>query len=565
MSKWSRSVSLLIVVATLGCGTRFVRFPLAPPMWADNDEVPFSPRPPEWYSSYLWDGAEQSVFRPLSEVWTLELDSEAINVNSFDEVPNSSWYTNRLSRWAMSPSEVARGACLSEVPEGPFVISAGKPDGASPGFFVRDERGVTHLMKVDGTLQPERASAADAIVAAIYWAAGYYVPCNRVIVISRDELELEPGAEARMTNGHREPLTREIVERILAQAAQTPEGNLRMGLSEVVAGEPIAPWRYSGVWDADPNDVVPHEHRRELRGMYVLASWVSRIDSRQENTLASWIAATGDHGFVRHYVIDFGDALGVLFPWDRLSRRFGHSGYLDIEHIVGDLITFGAVSRSWDKAHLGPAGSTLGFFDVAQYEPGDWRPGYPNPAFDHLTERDAAWMARILARFTNAHIDALVERARFSEPRVSLELLRVLIGRRNLALERWLTRVSPLAHPTFESEESRICVEDLAVTSGIRSPLERTYHACSFVGGTIVDRNADIDASESGLVCAPIRRDRAASLASPNYWVVEISALTRDRVEAGPLRIHFYDLGQAGIRIVGLERPNSNDASCPLN
>ncbi len=532
-------------------------------MWADEDEIPFSPRPEGWYSSYLWDGAEQSVFRPLSEMWTLELDSEAVNVNSYDEVPNSSWYTNRLSRWVLSPSEVARGACSTDAPEGPFIVTAGKPDGASPGFFVRDERGVTHLMKTDGGLQPERASAADALVAAIYWAAGYYVPCNRVVTISPDELELESGAEVHMSNGHRAPLTRDTVDQILSHATETPEGKLRMGLSEFVEGEPISPWRYSGIWDADPNDVVPHEDRRELRGMYVLASWVSRIDSRQENTLASWIVTSGDHGFIRHYVIDFGDALGVLFPWDRLARRFGHSGYFDVEHILGDFLTFGAAVRSWDEASLGPAGPTLGYFDVTRYEPGDWRPGYPNPAFDRLTERDAAWMARILARFTNAHIHALVEQARFSNPRVSIELARVLIGRRNRALERWLTRVSPLAHPMFESDASRICVEDLTIGSGIRPPHERTYAACSFLDETVVDRIANIDAAEDGRVCVPIQRRVASSRVHPTYWVWELSARTRDRIEAGPLRIHAYDLGPGGVHIVGLERPDRDEARCP--
>lgn len=530
-------------------------------MWVDHDEEPFSPRPESWYSSYVWDGADQSVFRPLAELWTLELDREAINVNSYDEVPDSSWYTNRLSRRHLSPAEVARGACMTNAPEGPFIITRGKPDGASPGFFVRDEYGVMHLMKTDGHLQPERASAADAVVAAVFWAAGYHVPCNRVIVMSRDELELESGSEARMTSGQREPLTLEIIEEILSHAARTPEGELRVGLSEFITGEPIAPWQYSGVWDADLNDVVPHEHRRELRGMYVLASWLNRIDSRQENTLASWIPAGEGSGFIRHYVIDFGDALGVLFPWDRLARRFGHSGYFDVEHIVGDFLSFGLLPRSWDEARMGPLGPTLGYFDVSRYEPGDWRPGYPNPAFDRMSERDAAWMARILARFTDAHVHALVERAQFSDSRVAMELARVLIGRRNRALERWLTRLSPIAHPRVERERARVCLEDLAVSSRLRRSSERSYEACAIPEEHQATQVLDVARVDEDICITLPRRSRPGATHA-TYWVVELFARTRGEIEAGPLRVHAYDMGDAGVRVVGLERPTRDEAIC---
>src|SRR5690606_10987940 len=51
--------------------------------------------------------------------------------------------------------------------------------------------------------------------------------------------------------------------------------------------------------------------RRELRGIFVLNAWVNHWDARDRNTLASWIGAEGG-GYVRHYLVDFGECLGLV-------------------------------------------------------------------------------------------------------------------------------------------------------------------------------------------------------------------------------------------------------------
>ena len=327
---------LALAGGSSGCASTLTRFPLAEPLWVDDDQQPLTPPPEEWYSPFIWDGADESVFRPFAELWRFELDREAIDVNALDEVPASSWFTHRLGRGPLSPEVVARGACSDADPgvgdddiRGPFTITRAKPNGASPGFFVRDARGITYLMKPDGGPSAERWGAADTIGAAVFWAAGYHTPCNRVAFVSRDDFTLGEGAEARFEDGGRQPLTQATVDAILSHALVAPDGRLRVGLSQFVEGRPISAWTYDGTWADDPNDVVPHEHRRELRAIYVLSSWLSHIDSRQENTLASWITV-GDGGYVRHYVLDFADSLGATHEWPRLARRLGYSGYFDL-------------------------------------------------------------------------------------------------------------------------------------------------------------------------------------------------------------------------------------------
>ncbi len=558
MSIARRRLAMLVLVAlaTTGCGASLRRFPLRAPVWVDADRRPFGPAPPAWYSPFVWDGIDNSSFRLASEALQLRLEREAINVNALDEVPDSSWFTNRLSRRRLAPDAVARGACRDEDPaipgvddevSPPFTITRGKPDGASAGFFVRDARGRVYLMKPDNRVQPERPSAADAIGAAVFFAAGYFTPCNRTIYVERRDLVLAPDAILRGTSGARRPLTEADVEQALRSALTDERGRIRVGLSQFIEGNPIGPWSYQGTWDEDPNDVVPHEHRRDVRGMYVLSAWLSHIDSRQENTLAAFM---GEHeGYVRHYMIDFSDTLGITYEDELMARRFGHAGYADLQVLTEDLLTLGLLDRPWQHAALGPAGPTLGYFDLERFRPEHWRPGYPNPAYERMTERDAAWMTRILAHFGDEHIRALVARARFSRPIVTSELIRILVGRRDLILQRWLTRLSPLTEPEVLRDGRTVCLEDRAVSSGFRSASSRRYEASAWALDPVTARALDVVPGLEGLcvVVAP------SSAAETRYLVVDIVASSEGHERTGPLRLHLYDLG-GQLRIAGLER-----------
>lgn len=531
-----------------------VEQPVAP-RWEDDDRHVFAPAPESFYSPFLWDGADASFFRPLAEFWRFEAPREAVNVNALDEVPNSSWFTNRLTHGPLPPEVVARGACTpGSRPVAPWTVSSGKPDGSNPGFFITDARGQRYLLKTDGELQLERPSAADTIGAAVYHAAGYFAPCNQVVYFDRDIIRLAPNAEAKYTDGRVEPMTQGHVDRVLEKAARGVDGRLRASVSRFVDARPISPWRYEGKRHDDPNDVVPHEDRRELRGMFVLAAWIDHVDSRQENTLAAWVEVGDDGaGYVRHYLIDFGDCFGQLAPWQPLSARLGHSGYLDFQHVFVDFVTLGLIDRPWYHAEYGPAGATLGYYDAHRFDPDAWRPGYPNAAFNRRTERDAAWMARIIARLGDAHIDALVERARFTDPTDSDELARIMKARRRAILQRYLERLSPLAHP--RASEGRLCVEDLGVSSGLRPASDRRYRARArpSPGG-----RGSAAATEAGGVALPVSSAGAevcVDLGDTAEGVLELRARSEGAPQPGPLVVEIAPIaGEPAV--IRLHRPD---------
>ena len=563
----SRTLIVACLAASLAsaCATTGLRrFGLTDIVWDDPDRRTFSPPPAPFYSSYMWDGADNAFFRPVSQFWLFEPSREAVNVNALDEVPDSSWYVNRLSRRLMSPEEVARGACDEgfEMPF-PWTIVGGKPDGANPGFQIRDANGARYLLKTEGTLQPWRPGAADTIGAAIYHAAGYYAPCNRVVEFALDQLERDPEATIEHSSGYEEPLEEHHIQEVLRAALELPDGRYRASVSRFIEGRPISPWRYEGTRGDDPNDVVEHQHRREVRGMFVLAAWTDHVDSRQENTMAAWMTAGDDDavGYVRHYMIDFGDCFGITHAWDPLVRRLGHSGYIDFEHVLTDFVTLSVVDRPWNHASHGPAGATLGYYDVFRFEPDQWRTGYPNPAFDRVTEHDAAWASRIVARFQDAHVRALVRQARFHDPVHESELARILIGRRDRILERYLTRLSPLTWPHVSATEegrAEVCVQDLAVWTGMRERSTRRYSARAWVGDALTEvEPPTLRARDEGYVCASLPEVAAGQAV---YEVLDVIAQTPGRETTLPARLHLYASPDGEHRVLGLERPSAPEA-----
>src|SRR6185295_15845562 len=67
--------------------------------------------PDTYESSFAWDAADHTVFRPLSRLFAVDPGGEAVNVTSMDEVPDSSWFVNRIGLRPASPEEVTSAPC----------------------------------------------------------------------------------------------------------------------------------------------------------------------------------------------------------------------------------------------------------------------------------------------------------------------------------------------------------------------------------------------------------------------------------------------------------------------
>jgi hypothetical protein len=465
-------------------------------------------------------------------------------------VPDSSWFTNRVD--LLAAPDFALGPCdTAELKLEGTRIVAGKPDGVYPGFLVKDRDGKRYMLKVDGGIQGPHNSSADVVGSRLYYAAGFDVPCNRVVRIERSALVVDAKAKMDRANGDETPMVEADVDEILARGQRGSDGRWRAVASRYLEGRPLGPWRYHGTRDDDRNDIVPHEDRRELRGARLIAAWTNHWDSREQNTLAMWVETRAGQGYVRHHLLDFGDCFGTFAgPNATVVKRRGHVHWFEPSQVVTDFVTLGLIQHPWDEAKLGPTGAFLGYYDVELFDPESWSPNYPNPAFGRMTERDAAWMARIIAQMDERDLRAAVSAAQLDRVH-SDEWVRVLMGRRQKILARYLTRISALAQPKLvaNGEHASLCVRDLALEARVVETPH--YRARIARDGSWQRTQPALDAA--GRVCVRLPVSLSASALRPAYFAVEI-ATESGALPARPARFHLYQKGSASYLLAGIER-----------
>jgi hypothetical protein len=518
--------------------------------------------PESYESSFSWDAVDNSIFRPMSKFLQVDSYGEAENVNAFDEVPDSSWFTNRIGARSLSAEELSRGYCAegpeleSDPPDGSWPVDHGKDNGANPGFRV-NIRGQKYLLKTDDS-QAERATGAAAIAARFYYAAGWWAPCDSVVYFKKSALKLKPGLTIKANVGPAKLFDQQRLDGMLARAGRRGE-LYRAVASRWLPGIPLGPFSYEGKRSDDPSDVIAHENRRDLRGARLIAAWLNHFDSREQNSMSTWMAMNprdgASGGYVRHWYIDLGDCFGSEWSVDAISKRLGHAYLLDFSYMLEDFATFGAIERPWDRAQRTPGATNFGYFSERDFDPELWRGEYPNPAFGRMTERDGAWATRIIARFSAEHIRAAVGVGNFTNPAHTEFLVRVLLARQRRLLARYFSKLSPLADVQINGR--RLCATDLA-RSTETFPKEAFRYRAELRRGSGDPLTVQVLAGAQGETCVELGESRVA-LSVPDESPERYLRLRIHNGSApGPLVVHFYDLGaERGLRLVGIERPGS--------
>jgi hypothetical protein len=219
----------------------------------------------------------------------------------------------------------------------------------------------------------------------------------------------------------------------------------------------VGPFEFGGTRSDDPNDVVPHQDRRELRGMNVFASWLNDTDAKAINTLDS-LVDEGGVTFVKHYRIDWGASLGSDSVRPKDVRR-GHEYAIDPSSIGVESLTFGFYLPKWMRTSY-PSFRGVGTFDYQSFDPLHWKSNYPVTPFMLMDGQDAFWAAKQVMSFSDAEIRAIVATGRYSDPRATDWVTECLIKRRGMIGKAWLSR--GLALDNFRVEAGRLRYDDLA-------------------------------------------------------------------------------------------------------
>ena len=415
-------------------------------------------------------------------------NQRAVNVNTIDEVPDSSWFTNR-SR--LTVDDYVRGPNTSGGPApGAWTVVSGKSDGITPGFTVRDSADTTWLIKFDPPSNPEMATGAEIIATKLFWAAGYHVPENYLAVLDPATLTVDARATMRDAVGTRQPLTRDGVDRLLAQGARRADGRYRVIASRQLTGRPVGPFKYYGTRPDDPNDIFPHEHRRELRGLRAFSAWLNHDDSRSVNTLDTLVEVDGRH-VLRHHLIDFGSTLGSASVTAQKPRA-GNEYIWEARPTLLTMLSFGFWVRPWIKVRY-PDYPAVGNIEAAYFWPERWKPEYPNAAFRNARADDLFWAARRVMAVPDEAIRAVVASAEYSDRGAADYLADVIIARRDKVGLRWLTGVNPLADFVLDGD-GRLTFTNVA-TATRRSTAPEGYE---IVWGTFDNATGRSQADDDG-------------------------------------------------------------------
>jgi hypothetical protein len=390
-------------------------------------------------------------------------DAGALNVNAWDEVPDSSWFTNRMGRRSLSFEEICAGLEGHPPAEGSWVVSRVEDEGYTPKLRVRDRAGRTYILKFDPSV-PEKNSGAERISTLVLHAAGYNVPHNSIVYFRSSRLVLGEGAYYTDSIGKRRPLTPADLEAVLKKIKPLADGRYRGLASLYLPGKGAGKFKYTGTRRDDPNDIIPHERRRELRGLRVIAAWINHADTGDKNTYDAYITVNG-RSYLKHYLLDFGSSLGsgdyVNGPY-----RVGHEYIFDGAAIGHSFVTLGLWRRPWDERGR-IVHQEIGYYDSELFEPEKWKPNYPNLAFSRMDDADAFWGAKIVTAFSDELIEKLAAGGEYGRPQVVTYLVQTLKARRDAIARYWLDRVAPLEE--FVLKNGWLEFRDLAVERGYAS------------------------------------------------------------------------------------------------
>jgi hypothetical protein len=478
------------------------------------------------------------------------LDVEAQNINTIGEVPDSSWFTNRAGARPLTREDVELGPDATHGPApGKWTVVAAKNDGITPGFTIRDSANQLWFLKFDPPGYRAMATGTEVVVTKLFWALGYFVPENHVAVLKRDRLVIGEGAHYAPPGRKRRAMRLSDIDALLARAMREKDGSFRVVASKGLEGKPLGGFRFHDTRPDDPNDLVPHEHRRELRGYRVFAAWLNHVDAKAINSLDTLVSENG-RSFVRHHLLDFGSTLGS----GAIGPREAWEGY---EYLVqpGDIgrsiPALGFRVAPWRRVafHESPAVGRL-TRDNTTWDPEAWRPRVPNPAFVRALPEDKFWAARKLAAISDDLIGVAVSTGELGDPEDERFLTRALIDRRDAILRAYLPAVNPVVDPVLDASGT-LTFHNAAVAAGVaKAPAGYRAEWGRF-------DNATGQSSTLGTTSSAADR-----LAAPGLLPGEAGAIVEVKVSATgapnpswekPVTLHFRRTAD-GWKLVGLKR-----------
>ncbi|HEX6642204.1 MAG TPA: hypothetical protein VF215_13880, partial [Thermoanaerobaculia bacterium] len=275
---------------------------------------------------------------------------------------------------------------------------------------------------------------------------------------------------------------------------------------------------------------------------------LNHVDAKAINSLDVLVTETGK-SYVRHYLIDFGSALGSggVAPADYWA---GSEYLVQPSDVARQMVSFGFSVPKWRTTPFYEA-SAIGRLPRhnADFNPELWKPRVPNQAFLHARSDDKFWAAQKLAALTTDMIRAAVRTGEFGDAAAEAFLVRALAERRDAIRRAYLSAVNPISQPALDA--GTLTFTNAAVEADVaRMPREYVASWSRF-------DNTTHEATLIGETSAPTPQLRAPAglpAAEGGFLKVELSALGSAHPAWAKPASAYFQLTHGGWRLVGFER-----------
>ena len=462
-------------------------------------------------------------------------------INTLGEVMDGDWYVNRHATRRMTIEELKRGAGSANPPATttPWQVLVVKTFGVNPGLLVADSKAQLYLLRFDPLGYRGLATGAEMVTSRLFYALGYHVPENYIVTFQRSQLMAFAEGQAVSSSGKPRPLVATDIDLFLRSVPLESEQTYRAVATRLPEGRGslLGPFQVWGTRRDDPNDTVPHEHRRDLRGLSVFEAWVNNANARAVGTQDVLTTANGVTS-IRHYLIDFTRSLGsgvlggAKLAWEGNERSLPALG--DIGRNIAGM---GVATPAWMKAKY-PKLPEVGSFESSTFDPSEWTTNQGIAPFANRLPDDAFWAARQVMAFTDEEIGAIVQTGQYSKEAEDW-ITGALIERRNRIGRTFFAQVLPLDR--FRVTANALEFDDLGTTYGFTAA--RTYTVDWF--GFDNAKNVVLDRLGTGATMpAAVQSIAAGSYASA-------------RISAGDAAMYvdvFLRRRAGGFDVVGVDR-----------
>ena len=390
------------------------------------------------------------------------------SVNTMGDVMDGPWFVNRHGRHHFSEEGLRRGAGNDRPPaDGQWQVLTVKKFGFRPGILIADSTGQIYLFRFDPPGWLEMATGAEMVSSKFLYALGYFVPETYIVYFERDRLVLADGSERVTSAGDLQDLIDLDIDVFLDDVARDSERGYRATAIRIPGSWEglLGPYQVFGTRSDDPNDIVPHEHRRDLRRLFVFSSWLNHNRIGAVYTLDT-LMIRDDVPIVRHNLVDFYATLGSGGTEPKKSFR-GNNKTFDFDQTFKNIAGMGIYSPRWQRARY-PKFRSVGHFDYETFDPEKWKANTTIAPFANRLPDDTYWAARQVMTFTDDDIRALVSTGRYSDPDAEAWIAKCLIERRDRIGATYFAKVLPLDN--FEVRRGELHFEDLAVKYGFAGP-----------------------------------------------------------------------------------------------